>query len=468
MTPPDDPVSLAAMVEEAARHNAAGDPAATAERLRLLLRHNPDQPYLLHGLAIASSQLGEWDTACDLIEQAVARQGDIALFHLTHADLLRVVGRFAAADAAAQRAVSLDPGNAQAWRVAAACRYDIAQPADAVIFAERALKLQPDMADAHFALAQALLVQGDFARGWEEYEWRFRVVGVPAPMPPTTRPQWDGRALAGKTLLLLADQGYGDVVQFGRFIPWAQASGAAVTIACSPEMRSLIGKLAPGVAIFSDWKNQPDYAAYCPVSGLPRLFGVRIDHIPAPVPYLHCDPERTKSWRERLAAVCPPHFRRIGVAWAGRASHNNDRNRSARLDDFAPLADCEGIILVALQIGPQNAEVAGYCGRAPLLNAGLAIESFDDSMAVMANLDLIVTVDTALAHLAGAMGLPVWVMLAFAPDWRWLLDRSDSPWYPGMRLFRQTAPRQWGPVAAAIAAAMSGMERQSGGRHSVG
>jgi hypothetical protein len=173
-------------------------------------------------------------------------------------------------------------------------------------------------------------------------------------------------------------------------------------------------------------------------------------------------------WRERLAAVCPPQFRRIGIVWSGRRSHNNDRNRSARLADLAPLAACEAIILVALQVGPDNGEIAAYRGRAPLLNAGMAMESFDDTMAVISQLDMVVTVDTALAHLAGAMGHPVWVMLPYAPDWRWLLDRCDTPWYPSMRLFRQSAPRHWGPVAAAIADEVNGLEGQSGGRHRVG
>jgi tetratricopeptide (TPR) repeat protein len=445
----------------------SGDPAAAAERLRLLLRDNPDQPYLLHGLAIISGQSGDWGTACDFAEQAVARQANVALFHLTLADILRVLGRFEAADQAAQRAVSLDPGSAQAWRIAAACRYDICRPGEAVAYAERAVQLQPELADAHFTLAQALLVQGAFARGWEEYEWRFRVTGVARPMPPTTRPQWDGSRLGG-TLLLLADQGYGDVVQFGRFISWAVARCTAAVIACSAETRSLIAQLAPGVPTFSDWKNQRDYAAWCALSGLPRLYGVTLDNLPDRIPYLCADAGLANRWRERLAAVCPPQFRRIGIVWSGRRSHNNDRNRSARLADLAPLAACEAIILVALQVGPDNGEIAAYRGRAPLLNAGMAMESFDDTMAVISQLDMVVTVDTALAHLAGAMGHPVWVMLPYAPDWRWLLDRCDTPWYPSMRLFRQSAPRHWGPVAAAIADEVNGLEGQSGGRHRVG
>jgi tetratricopeptide (TPR) repeat protein len=463
----DDPAALAAMLEEAAQHNAAGDPAATAERLRLLLRSQPDQPYLLHGLALTTGQLGEWEMACDLAKQAVAREPKIALFHLTLSDILRVLGRFEAADQEAQLAVALEPGNAQAWRVAAACRYDICRPAEAVIHAERAVHLQPELADAHFALAQALLVQGAFARGWEEYEWRFRVAGVPPPMPPTTRPQWDGSRLGG-TLLLVADQGYGDVVQFGRFIPWAVARCAAVVIACSAETRSLIAQFAPDVPSFSDWKDQRDYEAYCPLSGLPRLYGVTLDNLPAATPYLWADPDLAKEWQARLAAVCPPHLRRIGIAWSGRKSHNNDRNRSARLDDLAPLAACKGIILVALQIGSGSDEIAAYRGHAPLLNAGMAIETFDDTMAVITQLDLVVTVDTALAHIAGAMGGPVWVMLPYAPDWRWLLDRKLTPWYPSMRLFRQSAPRQWGTVTAAIADAVIEWEGQSCGRHRAG
>ena len=174
-----------------------------------------------------------------------------------------------------------------------------------------------------------------------------------------------------------------------------------------------------------------------------------------PIPYLRADPGRTAQWAERLDGLIPRGLRRVGVIWAGRPTHNNDRNRSALLADFRPLASVSGVALLALQKGPKTDQAGAYYGRAPLINIGAEIEDYDDTMAILDNLDLLVTVDTSVAHLAGAMARPVWIMLPRAPDWRWLLDRAETPWYPTLRLFRQTTVRRWDDVAQAIAAELA-------------
>jgi hypothetical protein len=200
--------------------------------------------------------------------------------------------------------------------------------------------------------------------------------------------------------------------------------------------------------IFDQWETRPDFAAYCPLSGLPRLAQTTLETIPAPIPYLRADPQKTAGWADRLSGLAPAGYRRVGIAWAGRPTHVNDRNRSAALAAFTPLAELAHVALVSLQKGPAQAQIGAYWGRAPLINLGPEIADFTDTMAVLEALDLVVTVDTAVAHLAGAMGRPVWLMLPFAPDWRWPLNRADSPWYPSARLFRQPAPLQWEPVVA--------------------
>jgi hypothetical protein len=204
--------------------------------------------------------------------------------------------------------------------------------------------------------------------------------------------------------------------------------------------------------MFDRWDQVPDYAAYASLSGLPQLYGVSLGHIPANVPYLQPDPNQVQAWGERLAALTPPGYRRIGIAWAGRPTHNNDFNRSATLDAFAPLAALPGVVLVSLQKGDGQSQIGRYFAGAPLLNLGPALADYEDTMAVIEHLDLVVTVDTSVAHVAGAMGRPVWVVLPYAPDWRWLLSRDDTPWYPTMRLFRQTIPREWGDVFERVAA----------------
>jgi Glycosyltransferase family 9 (heptosyltransferase) len=205
--------------------------------------------------------------------------------------------------------------------------------------------------------------------------------------------------------------------------------------------------------IFSRWENCPPYHAFCPLSGLPRLHGTRVDNVPATVPYLRADPARVMAWAERLRRLAPDSHKRIGIVWAGRPTHNNDRRRSSRLADFAPLAALPGVSLISLQKGPSADQAGRYFGRAPLINIGAEVRDYDDTMALLECLDLVVAVDTSVGHLAAAMGKPVWILLATCPDWRWLLKRDSSPWYPTVRLFRQTVPRQWSDVLNRVAAA---------------
>jgi hypothetical protein len=227
-----------------------------------------------------------------------------------------------------------------------------------------------------------------------------------------------------------------------------------IAIACSVETQPLLRQIAPDANLFVHWSDRPAYAAFCPLSGLPRLAGTRVDNIPAPIPYLHPDPANVARWAQRLDGLVPKGFRRIGVIWAGRPAHNNDRNRTVLLADLAPLDEVPGIALLALQKGPRTGQAGGWFGRAPLINLGAEIETYDDTMAILRNIERLVTVDTSVAHLAGAMGRPVWIILPFAPDWRWLLQREDTPWYPTARLFRQSGPRRWDDVLQRVVAAL--------------
>jgi hypothetical protein len=264
------------------------------------------------------------------------------------------------------------------------------------------------------------------------------------------RPQWDGTPMDEK-LLLIADQGYGDVIQFSRFLPWAARSCRDIEIACAREMHPIVAQILPGVRLFDRWQEAPDFAAYCSFSGLPKRFGLTLRNIPTKPAYLNADPALVCAWKARIDALAPPGYLRVGIAWAGRPSHNNDFNRTTTLASFAEIAELPGVALVALQKGAAQNQVGRYFGRAPLLNLGPEIQSYTDTMAVLECLDLVVSVDTSLVHLAGALGRDALVMLPFAPDWRWLLDRTDTPWYPSVRLFRQPVPRQWGPVTQSIA-----------------
>jgi Tetratricopeptide repeat len=416
-----------------------------------VLAASPNQGDALHLSGIVAFRQGNIAQSLELMERSLTHGIDTPLYLRNICEVYRAMGRLDEALNAARRATMLAPADPLCLHNQAIIHYHRLELDEALDCAGRALRIDPGLPGAHFVRAETLLLRGEWEEGWEEYEWRFRIGGAAPLMPPTTKPQWDGAALPDKTLLLVADQGFGDVIQFSRYIAWAAERCPDIAIACSAEVQPLLRQIAPNARQFVRWQDAPDYAAFCALSGLPRLAGTRIDSVLAPVPYLHADPARSAQWVERLDGVVPHGFRRVGVIWAGRPTHNNDRNRSALLADFMPLANVAGIALLALQKGPKTGQAGGYYGRAPLINIGAEIDDYDDTMAILDNLDLLITVDTSVAHLAGAMGRPVWIMLPRAPDWRWLLERTDTPWYPTVRLFRQPTVRRWDDVAQTIA-----------------
>ena len=448
---------IAALLALANRHDQEGRLDEADEVLDGILATAPEEPAAVHQKGIVAFRRGSAREAVTAMERSIALAPSAALFHRNICEVYRALGRFDDALAAGERAVALDPADPHCRHNLGIVHYDRLELDQAIGCAEAALAIDPDFAGGHFGIAEASLLRGEFARGWEEYEWRNRLAGVPPLLPPSDRPQWDGRALGrGNNLLLIADQGYGDVIQFARYIPWAAKRSPDIVIACSRELQPVVAQLPGAGLIFDHWSRAPDFAAYCPLSGLPRLAGTRLDTIPAAVPYLHAGEAKFAQWAERLWALLPRGWRRIGIVWAGRPTHRNDLRRSTRLATLAPLMELPRTAFVSLQKGPAQTEIGRWWGRAPLLNLGPEIRDFADTMAILECLDLMVTVDTAVGHLAGAMGKEVWIMLPHAPDWRWLLGRSDSPWYPTARLFRQSAARSWEPVAAEIAAALAG------------
>jgi tetratricopeptide (TPR) repeat protein len=447
------PVPITELFTIAARQEHAGHLEEADRLLNYILAVAPNQPDALHMSGIVAFRLGRQQEALAKMEQAIAFGVDIALYLRNICEIYRVLNRLDDAVNAARRAVALAPNDPLCLHNLAVIHYERVEIEESINCAERALLINPDLAGAHFARAEGLLINGDMAQGWEEYEWRFRIGGAAALMPPTDKPQWDGIGFADGTLLLVADQGFGDVIQFSRYIPWVLERCPNVVIASSSEIRPVLRQLLPSDRIFIRWEDCPPWKAFCPLSGLPRLHGTRVDNVPAAIPYLRADPARVDAWGERLGRLAPRSHKRVGIVWAGRPTHNNDRRRSSKLADFAPLAALPGIALVSLQKGPSADQAGRYFGRAPLINIGAEVRDYDDTMALLECLDLVVTVDTSVGHLAAAMGKPVWILLATSPDWRWMLNREDSPWYPTVRLFRQTVSRQWRDVMERVATA---------------
>jgi len=333
---------------------------------------------------------------------------------------------------------------------------------------EAALGSRPDFADAHRNRALLWLLLGDFKQGWPEFEWRLRIAGQPYPAYP--QPRWQGEPMPGRTILLVAEQGLGDTLQFIRYaVLVKQRSGARVLVQCSPVLHEILKCMAgidrlvaPGHAEAPDAER---FDAYVPLLSLPGVFGTLLETVPDAVPYLTADRQRVEHWQRELPG---DDKLKVGIGWQGNRDYPGDYYRSMPLAHFAPLADCPNVKLYSLQKGFGSEQLAAWSERMSIADLGSKLDegtgAFVDTAAVMMNLDLVITSDTAIAHLAGALGVPVWVALTWVPDWRFLLDRESMPWYPTMRLFRQKQFGEWTGVFARIADQLRSLSKDRAAR----
>jgi FkbM family methyltransferase len=321
----------------------------------------------------------------------------------------------------------------------------------------RALELNSDDLDAHLGLARLLLLKGDLAAGWVEYEWRRQK--AESKLPKFDGKEWDGSPIDGKTLLVYSEQGFGDVLQFARYIPLLAKMGARVIFAVPAQLERIMQGLPGAAMVTARMKPMPAYDFHVPLLSVPKLTGIAVAKAPPGVAYLK-PPAKSVNLPVPLGTKL-----KIGVVWAGSPSHSNDRNRSLTLDMMLPVAALPGIAVYSLQAGPRVGDLAKRAHSALVFDLSAALKDFTDTAAIVAQLDLIVCADTSIAHLAGAFGRPVWVLMPFAPDWRWMIGREDSPWYPNMRMFRQSEPGRWDDVVARI---VSELEKLAAGRPASG
>jgi hypothetical protein len=318
----------------------------------------------------------------------------------------------------------------------------------------RAIQLRPDMASAHWNLANLLLLKGDYAAGWPEYQWRRKVPGLDTDRPQSDRPEWTGRPLNGQRILIHADQGLGATIQLFRYLPMVAERGGSIIVACDPRLIRLF-RSNSAVAHWAILDQPiPDHDVQSPMTSLPGLFGTRINTIPTGIPYLKAGPQLSRNWHDRLA---PDGRLRVGLAWAGRPTP--DPNRSIPTEFLAPLQSPR-VRLISLQQRPSVEQVPFAPPTIDLSDWSAELTDLADTAALIDNLDLVITIDTAVAHLAGAMGKKTWLLLMKQPDWRWMLDRGDSLWYPNMRLFRQARPGDWTSPVNEVALALAETLRQ--------
>ncbi len=429
--------------------------AEAAEVLAKAAALAPDSADVHNHRGIALAQLGREEEAARCYARAIELRPDYHPPHTNLGNLLRSQGRLEEALACYEDAIRLCPGDPEIYNNRGIA-YDGMQETDrALEDYERALALDPDHVETRFNRALAYLLQGDYERGLEEYEWRWR--RPRREMPDWGKPAFDGSAAPGRTVLVWSEQGLGDVLHCCRFAALLGERGMHVLFQAPAPLVRLLRTL-PGVAgVFGPGEPLPEFDCQAPVMSLPKLCGMRgLDEAPAPIPYLAADPAAAAACRERVRAGAPVV---VGVAWRGNPGYAGDRIRSAAPELLAPLGRIPGVRLVSLQKDVPAEELAA-AGAEDVGSQGW--EDFADTAAVVANLDLVVSVDTAAAHLAGALGVPLWLALPSAPDWRWGLDRADSPWYPSARLFRQLRRGDWDDVFRRLAAELAGALERGG------
>ena len=434
--------------QAAGRHERA---VACFEQALALAPHTQARAPVLNAAAVSLSELGEHERAQRMLAEVRNLNPGAWQSHYNHGRALGLAGRYDEEIAAYRHAIELQPDCVVAHVNLGVALRDLHRFDEALRVFKKAVQLDPNDAGARTNRAQTNLLLGEFEHGWREYEWRWRDGGQSHPFGPKA---WRGESsLEGKTLFVFNEQGFGDTLQFVRFVDPLVASGVRVVLRVQDTLLPLLADYPGVAAVIGERDEVPPFDAHCALLSLPYALAAHRAPIPASTPYLHADAARRSVWRERLGAA--RHGRRIGIAWSGNSTHANDRNRSIALagwhDVLKGCAQRAELVSLVKDVRAGDREV--LLGS-PVLDVSDALDTFADTAALVAELDLVICIDTAVAHLAGALGKPVWILLPYTPDWRWQLGRAESPWYGTARLFRQTARGDWASVMAQVCEAL--------------
>jgi tetratricopeptide (TPR) repeat protein len=443
--------------EYAAAHNNLGlilvDSGRVTEGMahyQTALRHQPDFPEAHNNLGLALAHANQPAEAIPHYQEAVRLKPTFAEAYCAWGRALAQQDRLDDAVGLYQKAIQINPDLHQAYTGMGWALEQVGKRDEALKWYDRVLQLKPDYADARVTRAMLLLLEGKLDQAWPDYEWRWKIADRPEQKFP--QPVWDGSPLGGRTIFLHTEQGLGDTIQFLRYAPLVKQRGGRVIVGCQQSLLRLLAR-SPGIdQLVGEGSSLPSFDVHAPLLSLSRIFQTAVETIPASVPYVFAEPYLIASWRQELSRL--PGFK-IGIAWQGNPEYQSDRERSIPLRFFAPLAKLPQVHLISLQKGPGVEQLGMLEERFPVLDLSTRLDlvagAFMDTAAIMMNLDLVIASDIAVPHLAGALRVPVWVPLATMPDWRWLLDREDSPWYPTMRLFRQRQRGDWAEVFERIA-----------------
>ena len=424
------------------------NPAAAVEFLQRAVALRPRTAAAHASLGNTLRALKQHEEAVASYERALALKPDSVAVLNNRGATLRILRRYEEALASYERALALEPGDAGLHNNRGNVLLALRRHEEALASYQRALALKPDHAGAHWNEGLCRLLLGDLSQGWRKYEWRWQRPTFSSLKRDFTPPLWLGdQSLQGRIILLHAEQGLGDTIQFSRYAERVAALGATVLLEVQPPLQSLLASLKGPAQVLAKGEPLPAFDYHCPLLSLPLAFDTRADTIPADIPYVRAPAERIAHWEIRLGPRSKP---RVGIVWSGQPKHRNDRNRSLAFRALAPILQ-QDIQIVSLQKEVRERDRALLDRHDKVMNFGEELADFADTAGLVAALDLVIAVDTSVAHLAGALGRPLWLLLPHTPDWRWLLNRADSPWYPTARLFRQPSVGDWASVVQDVA-----------------